>query len=86
MPQFSNRGSGKRFVGLFLVADLPTRLSRVGGRQHDAPDATPEVAGLQEKYNIGAVDWAVIDASGAPEQTLEYCQARIAHCETAQAD
>jgi uncharacterized protein len=71
-----------RFVGLFLKADLETRLRRIGGRQHDASD-TPEIAGLQEKYNIGALDWADIDASGILEQTLQRCQARIAHCETA---
>ncbi len=67
-----------RFAGLFLVADLATRLSRVGHREKDASDATPEIAGLQEKYNIGAVDWAIIDASGKPEQTLEQCQTHIA--------
>ena len=63
-----------RFAGLFLVADLATRLSRVGRREKDASDATPEIAGLQENYNIGAIDWAVIDASGTPEQTLETMQ------------
>ncbi len=72
-----------RFVGLFLVADLATRLSRVGRRERDASDATPEIAGLQEKYDIGAVDWAVIDASGTPEQTLKQCESRIAHREPA---
>jgi aminoglycoside phosphotransferase family enzyme/predicted kinase len=30
-----------RFVGLFLVTDLATRLSRVGRRKRDASDATP---------------------------------------------
>jgi aminoglycoside phosphotransferase family enzyme/predicted kinase len=63
-----------RFVGLFLVADLATRLRRVGHRQPDASDATPEIAGLQESYELGAVDWAKIDASGTPEQTLKLCQ------------
>jgi len=70
-----------RFVGLFLVADLATRLSRIGSRDRDASDATPDIAGLQEQYNIGTVDWAVIDASGTPEQTLTQCQTRIAHGE-----
>jgi aminoglycoside phosphotransferase family enzyme/predicted kinase len=71
------------FVGLFLVTDLATRLSRVGRRKRDASDATPEIAGLQEKYNIGAVDWVVIDASGTPEQTLIQCQTNIDHNEPA---
>lgn len=60
-----------RFVGLFLVTDLATRLSRVGRRERDASDATPEIAGLQEKYDIGEVDWVIIDASGTPEETLK---------------
>jgi hypothetical protein len=72
-----------RFVGLFLVADLATRLSRVGRRARDASDATPDVAGLQENYKIGAIDWTVIDASGTPEQTLMQCESRIADCKTA---
>lgn len=66
-----------RFAGLFLVADLATRMSRVGRRERDASDATPEVAGLQEKYDTGAIDWIVIDASGTPGQTLEQCRTRI---------
>jgi uncharacterized protein len=66
------------FVGLFLEADLATRQSRVGGRERDASDATPEIAGLQEKYEIGAVDWAIINASGTPEETLKQCQTQIA--------
>ena len=72
-----------RFAGLFLVTDLATRLRRIGRREKDASDATPEIAGLQENYNIGALDWAVIDASGTPEQALRQCESRIAHCEAA---
>ena len=66
-----------RFAGLFLVTDLATRLSRVGSRERDASDATPKIAGLQEKYDIGEVDWVIIDASGTPGQTLKQCQAQI---------
>jgi uncharacterized protein len=66
-----------RFSGLFLVTDLATRQRRVGHRKPDASDATPEIAGLQEKYDIGAIDWAVVDASGTPEQTLERCLPRV---------
>ena len=68
-----------RFVGLFLQTNLATRLNRLGRREGDASDATPEIAGLQEKYDIGTVDWAVIDASGTPEQTLRRSQIQIAH-------
>ena len=71
------------FVGFFLTTDLATRQSRVRHREGDASDATPEIAGLQEQYDIGAVDWDIIDASGTPEQTLELCQARITHREAA---
>jgi aminoglycoside phosphotransferase family enzyme/predicted kinase len=72
-----------RFTGLFLVADLATRLRRVGRRGKDASDATPEIAGLQETYNIGTIDWGVIDASGTPEQSLKRCKSRIARGEAA---
>jgi hypothetical protein len=65
------------FVGFFLEADLTTRQSRVGRRERDASDVTAEIAGLQEKYQIGAIDWAVIDASGTPKDTLKQCQAQI---------
>ena len=72
-----------RFAGLFLTADLATRLSRIGHRERDASDATPDIAGLQEKYNIGAVDWAIVDASGTPERTLKQCESRIGSLEAA---
>jgi len=71
------------FVGLYLQSDLATRLNRVGRRAGDASDATAEIARMQEKYDIGAVDWAVIDASGTPEQTLARCQTHITGRETA---
>jgi uncharacterized protein len=61
------------FSGLFLTADLTTRQQRVGRREADASDATAEIARLQENYDVGAIDWAVVDASGAPEQTLQNC-------------
>jgi uncharacterized protein len=61
------------FSGLFLAADLAIRQQRVGRREADASDATPEIARLQEKYDIGPIDWAPIDASGTPDQTLQKC-------------
>ncbi|MDE5456363.1 AAA family ATPase [Bradyrhizobium sp. CSA112] len=61
---------GVRFVGLFLKADLATRLARIGQRRGDASDATRNVALKQETFAIGAVNWHMIDASGTPDQSL----------------
>lgn len=69
---------GVRFAGLYLQTDLTTRQRRVGTRGRDASDATSEIAALQEKYDVGAIDWTIIDASGTPEQTLERCRSAIA--------
>jgi aminoglycoside phosphotransferase family enzyme/predicted kinase len=69
---------GVALNGLFLIADLSTRQARIGGRRDDASDATQEVAALQERYNIGHVGWATIDASGTPGQTLQSCRDAIA--------
>jgi len=67
-----------RFVGLFLVTDLATRLGRVALREKDASDATPALARLQEEYDLGAIDWTIIDASGLAEETVKRCQPCIA--------
>ena len=56
--------------GLFLTADLATRIGRVGGRERDASDADEKVARAQENYDLGRLDWTQIDASGPPEDTL----------------
>ncbi len=62
--------AGVRFIGLFLTADLATRVARVGGRTMDASDADVEVAQRQESYDLGAMDWEMVDASGTPGDTL----------------
>jgi len=67
-----------RFAGVFLRAGLETRLKRIGRRESDASDATPAIAERQDQYDIGKLDWTVVDASGTPEQTLTRCQAQIA--------
>ena len=58
------------FRGLFLTADLSVRISRVGGRKGDASDADAAIARQQEQYDLGALQWTQVDASGSPEQTL----------------
>lgn len=79
------RNLGVRFSGLFLTADLATRQQRVGRREADASDATPEIAALQDKLDIGAIDWAVVDTAGTPEQTLQKCLSQVSQLGVAQA-
>lgn len=64
-----------RPIGLFLTAQLATRLARIAGRKHDASDATENVALKQEEAAIGAMDWHVVDASGTPQDTLRRSRA-----------
>jgi aminoglycoside phosphotransferase family enzyme/predicted kinase len=68
---------GVRFVGLFLAADLATRLARIEQRKGDASDATRDVALTQETFAIGAVNWHMIDASGTPDQSLRSASASL---------
>jgi predicted kinase len=62
---------GVEFLGLFLTADLDTRLARIAGRGRDASDADAKVAREQESYDLRGLAWTRIDASGTPDQTLE---------------
>jgi hypothetical protein len=62
---------GARFQPIFLTANPATRLSRVAARQHDASDATPDIASRQENMGLGQLKWPTVDASGSPEQTLQ---------------
>jgi aminoglycoside phosphotransferase family enzyme/predicted kinase len=62
---------GADFRPVFLDADLDVRLSRVESRERDASDATGEIATQQEDYDIGALHWPRVDASGSTQQTLD---------------
>jgi uncharacterized protein len=68
---------GVPFHGLFLDADLATRVNRVGGRSRDASDADAAVALTQESYDLGALDWTRVDASGTPDDTLTRARAAL---------
>jgi uncharacterized protein len=63
--------------GLFLTADLATRIARVGARVRDASDADEKIARAQESYDLGRLDWTQINASGTPEDTLSRALAAL---------
>lgn len=71
------RAARASFHGLFLTADLTTRLKRVGGRGPDASDATAAVAREQEAYTLGDMNWPLVDASGSPADTLAHARSRL---------
>ncbi len=68
---------GAAFQGLFLTANLESRLTRVGGRTGDASDADTIVARKQEEFDLGHINWAKVDASGTPEETLIRAEAML---------
>jgi uncharacterized protein len=68
---------GVDFHGLFLIADLKTRLDRVGARERDASDADHAVVLKQQELPVGATTWIRIDATGSPEQTLNKARAAL---------
>jgi aminoglycoside phosphotransferase family enzyme/predicted kinase len=69
---------GVPFRGLFLTADLATRLARVDSRKHDASDAGSAVARQQETYDLGTMSWTQIDAAGTADRTLKRALACLA--------
>jgi uncharacterized protein len=69
--------TGREFRGLFLVADLATRIARVATRTRDASDADAAIARVQESYRLGKMDFLEIDASGTPAETLARTRAAL---------
>lgn len=56
-----------QFDGLWLDADLQTRLARVGARRGDASDADAGVAAAQSAEPLREAGWSPLDAGGEAE-------------------
>jgi uncharacterized protein len=69
---------GVPFHGLFLEADLATRVARTGAHERDASDADAAVARAQEAYDLGTLAWHLVDASGTPDETLQRAKVALA--------
>ena len=69
--------SGASFCGLFLDAPSSLRLQRIASRSRDASDANRDVVLLQDGFDIGKLDWALVDASGSPQDTLAHAMAHL---------
>lgn len=64
------RRCGAGFLGIWLEAPKDLLKARVTERRGDASDATAEVIDLQSRYNLGALNWARVAASGTAADTL----------------
>jgi aminoglycoside phosphotransferase family enzyme/predicted kinase len=73
----ATEAAGVPLQGLFLTADTANRLRRVGGRIGDASDADVAVAQAQERYALGDLAWATVDASDTPAATLSRAKAAL---------
>ena len=65
------------FQGLFLVADLETRLRRIATRPLDVSDADAAVARQQQAFSLGRMEWKEIDATGPLPVTLARTRASV---------
>ena len=69
---------GVSFTGIWLDADPSILKSRVSERKGDISDATQEVIEEQLGYDLGAMDFARVDASKSLEDVVKSCLAIIA--------
>jgi uncharacterized protein len=65
------------FEGIFLIAELETRLARVTSRSGGPSDADAIVVRKQEEFDLGNIKWPKLDASGTPEETLIRAEAML---------
>ena len=69
--------AGVPFIGLWLDAPGGLLKDRITARKGDASDATADVVARQLNYDLGAISWHRLDASGALQATRETALAHI---------
>ncbi len=62
--------AGVPFTGIWMIATPEIMEQRVVNRQHNASDATVEVLRQQLEYDLGDIDWNIVDSSGEKSATL----------------
>jgi aminoglycoside phosphotransferase family enzyme/predicted kinase len=73
---------GVPFRGIWLEASVPVLEGRLQQRRGDASDATVAVLHQQLRYDLGAIDWARIDAAGSVEATVGAARQAVADQKT----
>ena len=68
---------GVRFDGIWLEAPVDQLVARVTARKGDASDADATVVRKQLGFDVGPVDWHVVDTSGTKEATLGEARAAL---------
>lgn len=58
------------FTGIWVDAPEEVRVERVMSRKRNVSDVTADVARDQSGYNVGEVDWDMVDSSGKKKETV----------------
>lgn len=61
---------GVPFTGMWVDAPEDVRVRRVEGRGRNVSDATAEVARQQSAYDLGTIDWQIVDSAGDKSATV----------------
>lgn len=62
--------AGVPFTGIWVDAPEHVRVQRVEGRGRNVSDATADVARQQSGYDLGTIDWEIVDSSGNKAETV----------------